>query len=197
MAGYAIITNIDKVQQPYANYLWALLNGHNRKASEVTDWTQQIIGIPNSTNFGLTIGNSGDFTIFRKHKTDNTPADFANISISCEESVAVVFTTVLLTPLEGFNFSVSVEIIESGGHPPNTFEYGYALSMSDVITNWQSSNVFNLINEGIYFFDIRIKTSITTVGKQLIELVFSVEEGNFGGGDESDNVMPGTGSSED
>ena len=91
MAGYAIVTNIDKIQQPYINYLWSFLSGYNRKSVEVTDWTKSIISIPNSSNFGLLIGDSGEYTVFRKHKTDSSKIAYTNITIDCQVSQNIVY----------------------------------------------------------------------------------------------------------
>ena len=100
-------------------------------------------------------------------------------------------------PEDGFNFRVGVEPILLGNNLLSNIEYGYALNQNDAITNWQASNSFNLINEGVYFFDVRVKGQTTTVGKQSIELYINQGISNIGGGDESDNQTPAMGTSED
>ena len=197
MAGYAIVTNIDKIQQPYANYLWSFLGGHNRKSIEVSDWTKSIIGIPNSSNFGLLIGDSGDYTVFRKHKTDNTKIAYTNVTINCQVSQNVVFVVSRSSQVfDGFNFRVAINFIELGGNLQSAFEYGIIQEGSLFPIYWQADNTFNIINEGVYSFDVRKIGATTSVGKQSIELYLNQNNTNIGGGDESDNPMPGTFSGE-
>ena len=197
MAGFAIITNIDKIQQPLSNYLWSFLAGHNRKSNEVDNWTHQILSIPNTPNFGIYIGDSGDYTVFRKHKIEDTKIAYTNTTVNCQVSPNIVFLVSQVFPVfEGFNFRTAISFIQLGGNPQENGEYGFSLISEGVITNWQDQNTFNLTNEGIYYFDVRLKNQTITVGKQSIELLINQENVNIGGGDESDNPMPGTSSGE-
>lgn len=109
----------------------------------------------------------------------------------------MVFVLFQDTATDGNNFKISVSVIQLGGNLLTEFEYGISNDENQNPANWQVSNVFDLINEGVYYFDVRKIGTTQTVGKQSIELYLNQDNVNLGGGDESHNPMPGTGSSED
>ena len=196
---YIKIVNTDGL--PYDLFFWAYLESFNRKATEVHDWTKAtIIGLPNTADYGFRVPVAGQYTAFRKRKI-NGVTDYVNVDVAvCDGSIdgtASFVTDRISTPSDGFNFTVAIRALDLGGHLLSEFEYGYALNANDAITNWQDLYYFNLMNEGVYFFDMRVKGQPATAGKQSVELYISQDNQNFGGGDESDNIMPGTGSSED
>ena len=201
MAGFASITNIDKIQQPLSNYLWSFLAGHNRKSNDVTNWTHQILSIPNTSSFGIYIGDSGDYTVFRKHKIEDTKIAYTNITVNCQVSQLIVFVVARSSQIaDGFNFRIAINFIELGGNLQTDFEFGFTLVATGIITNWQTLNTFDLTSEGIYFFDVRLKNQTVTIGKQSIQLslniIFNSTDTPITGGEEGDNPMAGTNSGE-
>lgn len=190
---YLRITNIDITQQ--SAWYYALLPNYNRKINEVSTWLDPV-PIINSSGFGIYTPQSGDFTFFRRNKNTGQ-VDYRNAYINCQISDSVVFVVFQAVADEGYNFKVQLTITETGGNSIANFEYGISNNDSQPPSNWQVSNVFDLINEGVYYFDIRRVGETTTVGKQSIELTLSTESGIIGGGDESDNPTPNVGSSED
>ena len=190
---YLRISNID-VSTDSAFY-YAILPNYNRKANEVTDWKDPT-PIINSFGSGIYTPENGDFTFFRRTKTTGQ-VDFRNCYINCELSSSVVFVVFQVpTPEIGYHFKVQISMTETGGNSVSSFEYGVSQDNSVPIATWGVSNIFNLNDEGTYYFDVRKIGQTATVGKQAIELYINQDIGNFGGGDESDNTMPGTGSSE-
>jgi hypothetical protein len=196
---YIKVTNIDldTSKRPESNWLYAILEGYNRKAIEVTNWLKPV-PIIDSNKYGIYVQNAGAYTFFRKLKSDGRTY-YQNHLVDCQVSQNIVFATgLILPPQDGFNFRVSIQLIEMGNNPLKNFEYGYTLigGAGAEITNWQNINTFDLINEGIYYFDVRIKNTSTTVGKQSIELILNNTYEPITGGEDGDNPMPGTNSGE-
>ena len=197
---YIKIINTDGL--PYDLFFWAYLDAYNRKATEVHDWTTTAItALPNTSDFGFRVPVAGQYTAFRKRKITGL-TDYVNVEVNAcdgtiDNSSITYFVDRINTPSDGFNFTIALRALDLGGHVISDFEYGYALNENDVITNWQDLYYFNLMNEGVYFFNMRLKGQTDTAGKQSIELYLNQDNQNYGGGDESDNIMPGTGSSED
>lgn len=195
---YIKVTNIDLVASKRAesNWLYATLEGFNRKAVEVANWVNPI-AINNDTGYGIYLTSSGDYTFFRRLKTDGK-TDWQNYTVTCEVSQNIVFVVGRSSQItDGFNFRVSINFIELGGKLQADFEYGFSLLQDGIITNWQALNTFDLINEGIYYFDVRLKNhTTTTVGKQSVELYLNGTDTPITGGEESDNPIPGTSSGE-
>ena len=195
---YIKIVNVDGL--PYDSFFWAYLETFNRKPTEVINWTTtQITALPNTVDFGFRVPVAGLYTAFRKRKI-NGVTDFVNVEVlACDGIVdsQIIYSLATFAPSDGFNFRVGVELLQLGEYLLGNFEYGYALNATDVTANWQASNSFDLINEGVYFFDVRVKGQTTTVGKQSIELYINQGISNIGGGDESDNQTPAMGTSED
>ena len=195
MANYLSVINENSTQ--YSNYYWSFLSGFNRLAVEVTDWAKPILSIPNTGSFGLKVQSPGDYTVFRKNK-QNGLVDYVNITANdCSViSTQVLFTTVAGDASTGFNFKRIVTITELAGNQLTQFQYGYTLIETDEITNWQTSPEFNLINEGVYYFDVKVTGKTGTVGKQSVELYLQ-DVTNITGAEESDNPIFGNNSSED
>jgi hypothetical protein len=194
---YIKVINIDKIisQRAESNWLYGVLSGFDRKALEVTNWTIPI-AIMSSSGYGVFVESAGDYTVFRKSKADGT-TNYLNHTVDCTVSQNIIFTVGLITPpTDGFNFRVAIQLIEIGTTALANFEYGYSLTDTGTVTNWQDANVFDLNDEGVYYFDVRIKLQTTTVGKQSVELALT-DSGIIGGGDESDNPTPDAGTSED
>ena len=196
---YIKIVNTDGL--PYDLFFWAYLESFNRKAAEVHNWTTTtIIGLPNTADYGFKVPLAGQYTAFRKRKI-NGVTDYINVEVNAcdgtiDNSSITFFTDRITPPSDNFNFTIAIRALDLGGHILSDFEYGFALNENDTITNWQDLYYFNLMNEGVYFFNMRVKGQATAIGKQTVELYINQDIGNFGGGDESDNTMPGTGSSE-
>jgi hypothetical protein len=189
---YLRITNIDITQE--SAWYYALLPNYNRKSSDVTAWIDPV-PIINSSGFGIYTDLSGDFTFFRRNKSTGQ-VDYRNAYINCDISSSVVFVIFKLTAGDGYNFKVQISITETGGNSIASFEYGISNDENTPPSSWQVSNVFDLINEGVYYFDVRKIGQTTTVGKQSVELALT-DSGIIGGGDESDNPTPLAGTSED
>lgn len=71
---------------------------------------------------------------------------------------------VTISVLEGIRFKVNAEIVQ--GSPIGTaspLEYGFHRTSNNPsnVTNWQDSNIFDLIEEGNYYFFARIKADTT------------------------------------
>lgn len=190
---YLRITNTD-VSNDSAFY-YSLLPNYNRKKEEVTEWKDPV-PIIDSFGSGIYTPDNGDFTFFRREKSTGKVLK-RNCYVTCEISQNVVFVLFQDTATDGNNFKISVSVIQLGGNLLTEFEYGISNDENQNPANWQVSNVFDLINEGVYYFDVRKIGTTQTVGKQSIELYLNQDNVNLGGGDESDNPMPGTGSSED
>ncbi len=195
MTNYIEIINEDAT--PYSNYYWSFLSGFNRLAVEVTDWSKPVLSIPNTGSFGLKLTGAGDYTVFRKQKQTGS-IDFINFTANnCSViSTQVLFTTVAGDANTGFNFKRIVTVTELAGNQLTQFQYGYALIETDEITNWQTSPDFNLINEGVYYFDVKVTGKTGTVGKQAVELYLQ-DVTNITGAEESDNPIFGSNTSED
>lgn len=194
---YIKVTNIDLLTSKRAesNWLYATLQGFNRKAIEVANWVIPV-AISNDTGYGIYLASPGDYTFFRRFKTDGK-TDWQNYTLDCQVSLNIIYVVGRVSQVfDGFNFRVAINFIDLGGNPQENIEYGFSLLPDGIITNWQPTNVFDLVNEGVYYFDVRLKNQTKTVGKQSIELYLNQDNVNVGGGDESDNPMPGTASSE-
>lgn len=191
---YIRITNID-VSNDSAFY-YALIPEYNRKVSDVTEWKDPVFIINSFGGKGIYTPDSGDHTFFRRNKSTGQ-VDFTNCYINCELSSSVVFVVFQVLPEVGYNFKVQIDITETAGNSISSFEYGITQYESDPINTWQTSNIFDLNTESIYYFDVRKIGQVGTVGRQPISLFLTPDGGMFGGGDESDHPTPTPGTSED
>jgi hypothetical protein len=193
MINYISITQEDGT--PFDNYFWSFLGEYNRLAIEVTDWNKRIESIPDTGLFGLRMPLFGDYTIFRKHKVTGV-VNYANITANdCGAvSTQVVFTVSSGDTADGFIFKRILTITELAGNILTQFLYGYSLTETEEITNWQTSNEFDLNVEGVYYFDVKITGQTGTVGKQAVELYKSISD--ITGAEDSDHAVFGDNSSE-
>ena len=190
---YVRITNKDITQE--SAWYYALLKGYNRKVNEVTDWKDPVFIINSIGGSGIYTQDNGDFTLFRRNKSSGQ-VDFVNCYVTCEISQNVVFVLFQDTATDGNNFKIRVGVIQLGGNLLTDFEYGISNDANQNPANWQVSNIFDLINEGVYYFDVRKIGTTQTVGKQIISLYLNQLDVPTTGGEDGDNPMPGDNSGE-
>ena len=190
---YVRITNKDITQE--SAWYYALLKGYNRKVNEVTDWKDPVFIINSIGGSGIYTPDNGDFTLFRRNKASGQ-VDFVNCYVTCEISQNVVFVLFQDTATDGNNFKIRVSVIQLGGNSLTDFEYGISNDANQNPANWQVSNIFDLINEGVYYFDVRKIGTTQTVGKQIISLYLNQLDVPTTGGEDGDNPMPGDNSGE-
>lgn len=79
--------------------------------------------------------------------------------------------TITISVLEGIKFKVNAEIVE--GSPiglDSPLEYGYhrTSNLPSSVSNWQDSDTFDLVEEGNYYFFVRIKADTSAFFVSLI-----------------------------
>lgn len=175
-------------------FYYSLLPNYNRKKEDVTEWKDPV-PIIDSFGSGIYTPTNGDFTFFRREKSTGKILK-RNCYVTCKISQNVVFGLFQDTATDGNNFKIRVSVIQLGGNLLTDFEYGISNNENQNPANWQVSNIFNLMDEGVYYFDIRKIGTTQTVGKQNIALYLNQLDVPTTGGEDGDNPMPGDNSGE-